>query len=131
MDEFDGMIEMNGQQFVEWLHSMAEQYPDKVFLVKMETEDDESIPHEAYDMDRSVHFRRHCPHHNMHGTHDVELELDGHHVIMRGYLNGERLPGLDGEWPVVQRCTDNDDAMRLYLRARHAFVDHNFEIVDQ
>lgn len=128
MEEFDGMIEMNGQEFAQWLRTFAEKNPDSVFVIKMETNDE--IPHEAYDMDKKIHFRRQCPHHNLHGTRDVELELHGRDVVMRGWHNGEKMHGLDGEWPVVQRCLDDDDALRLYLHARQGFVINEFEIVD-
>jgi hypothetical protein len=109
------MEDFNGDEFI-------------VFVLKMV--DDEEIPHEAYDMDKSVHFRHVCPHNNMHGTVDVELELDGHHLVMRGWTNGQRELGIDDEWPVVQRCGSDDDALRFYLRVRRGFVAHNFEIVD-
>jgi hypothetical protein len=133
----DGMIEMGGEEFGEWLRSLIENNPDFIVVVAapMDTDffdfdPDSEIPHEAYDMDKRIHFRRRCPHHNMHGTRDVELELHGHDVVLRAFHNGQRMPGQDGEWPVVQRCDNDADAMRLYLHARKGFVNHDFEIVD-
>lgn len=121
---------MNGEEYVEWLKSLVELYPDNIIVVVHENKDEDEIPYEAHDMDKSVHYRYQCPHHNLHGTHDVELELDGHHVVMRGYINGERNPMPDGTWPFVHRCESDDEALRVYLRARQSFVDNDFEIVD-
>lgn len=118
----NGDMEMSGEEFANWVRT----HPG-VFVV---FEDDEEIPYEAHDMDKTVHFRHQCPHHNMHGTLDVEMELHGHHVVMKGYHNGEKIPGDDGGWPIVQRLGSDDDALRFYLRARRGFVGHNFEIVD-
>jgi len=126
----DEMMGMDEDEFIEWLRSMIRD--GDVFMVVMggDDDDDDEIPYEAHDMDKKVHFRRACPHHNMHGTRDVEVELDGHHVVMRGYHNGQRMLGEDGEWPVVQRLDSDDDALRLYLHARKKFVENKFEIVD-
>src|ERR1035438_3940116 len=114
------MMEFSGEELIEWLRSMIRDNPDSFFVVAMdndlmEFDADGDIPHEAYDMDKRVHFRRQCPHNNMHGTRDIELELHGHDVVLRAFHNGQRLPGMDGDWPVVQRCDSDDDAMRLYL----------------
>lgn len=128
MDERWEAMKFNSEEFTKWLHSLVDEHPDSFFLIAVPVE--EEIPYEAYDMDKTVHFRHVCPHHNMHGTLDIELELDGHHVIMRGYQNGQRAPGFDSEWPVVQRLANDDDALRFYLRARRGFVVQDFEIVD-
>lgn len=128
MDNFDSMGLPEG--LINWLRSMTSEHPDSEFFIVAVPFEDEEIPHEAYDMDKAVHFRHQCPHYNLHGTRDVELELDGHHVLMRAYHNGERMIGLDGEWPVVQRLADDDDALRFYLRVRRGFVAQDYEIVD-
>jgi hypothetical protein len=126
MDDFN-FVELP-EGFIEWLNALSNDHPDSFFVVAIPVEDE--IPYEAYDMDKRVHFKRQCPHHNMHGTRDVELELDGHHVLMRAYLNGTRMIGPDGEWPVVQRLANDEAALRFYLRIRRGFVAQDFEIVD-
>lgn len=128
MDERWEAMRLGSEEFHRWLDSLIQDDPDAMFLIAVPVEED--LPYEAHDMDKTVRFRHECPHHNMHGTQDIELEVDGHHVIMRGWTNGQREVGLDGEWPVVQRCGNDDDALRFYLRVRRGFVAHNFKIVD-
>lgn len=129
MDERWKAMRLGSEEFQQWMNAMIQENPEGFFFAAMPVEDEE-LPYEAHDMDKHVHFRFVCPHHNMHGTQDIELQVDGHHVIMRGYINGQREVGLDGEWPVVQRCASDDDALRFYLRVRRGFVAHHYEIID-